>query len=617
MVPSLIKLFNVVAVEPDEIILDPEEVNFLAAKCGYLVHPKACTYDVMEFLKSIQANFNTTFYESWNQVYSLDEAQMRILQLIHYLTTYGTDYEGPTFTMNNFPEEMRFTDLKIIMPCSHEELFNRIKDLLRNDIALNTSTIDSLIEQLFDYKEDFGWNIDPEEIKNKEARTWYYVRFHKYPYDPFELMRIFMYNCRGNTMIINDSYTTETIKTNVNNLMVDFSYLDENHLKALASVFYRYKKIFLTMRHAAKYDELYCGDEMVIKINRVRRLARKYHKPFVTPVLQAILENHSDDKISSALQYENSTFFLVRVLNYLNSFNKETDLRTFLIRNGKIFIKKTVRKSSIDHCRINKIRQMVKGRISELLKDKAFNESGLPRTVRFPKYLELAAPVSEKMFIGSIPYGSSFRLNKNNYIGIYWRNEWGTRDFDLWAVGDNGLRIGWDGDHKNENILFSGDMTDADPEATEVLYGRDKWPDCIISVNRYNGKQGSKFRLFFGTDDLQSLPKNYMVNPDSIQISEDLISDSTETKVGIVHDNVVYFAALGSSESKLPNSLEALDISYEKAFYERISSFTTLREILLDAGFKEFQEENDTHPDIDLSGTLSKDTLISLLAPNS
>lgn len=616
MIPELIKLFNCVAVRPGEHLFKAETVNMLAARCGYLVHPDACTQDVVKFLESRQANFNSTFYESWEQVDSLHEAEMKVLQLVHYLSTYGTDYQGKTFTMNDFPKEMRFTTFTILMPCTEEELFSRITEMLESGIALNTETLDLIFEQALIYKREYGWSLVPEKIRNREAKAKYFISEGIYPYDGVELMRILMVAVKGSAMIINDRNTFNAITFNIDRVMAIFHNFDERHLKALAGVFYRYKRLLLIMRRSAKSSPLLASKEFIATINSIRRLARIFHRPFCEGVLQSVLTGrHSIEQIDSALKDETSPFVLIRLLNYINSVFLNRECRTFPIRNGKVFVSLREKDDKISKNDISIIRRMVMGRLAALIRPNALREDGTPLTVRFPEHLELAAPVSEKMFIGAIPYGSSYRLKANNYIGIYWRNEWGTFDYDLWMVGADGQRIGWAADLKSGNILFSGDMTTANPEATEIMYCRGTWPDCTIRVNRYNGLQGSKVRLFFGCDNLEELPKSYMVNPDTIQLSEDLTSDSKEMTVGVIKNNMVYFASLGSGNLRLPALQGDSPISFEKAFADHFSSYTGLREVLLGVGFKEYDHTFAAEPDIDLSGKLSKDTLISLLTP--
>lgn len=613
MIPDLIKLFNCVAVKPGEHLFNPEMVNMIAARCGYLVHPEACTKDALKFVESRAGNFNSTFYKGWKDVDSLQEAEMAVLQMLHYLTTYGTDYRGKTFTMNDFPEEMRYTEFKVLLPCTERDLYDRIMAMLQSGIALNTDTLSLIFEQAFEFSKEYGWEIEPDQIKNREGRALYYIKKKCLPYEPFELMRIIMFSARGNTMIINDKRTFESIGSNIIELASLFELLDDRHIESLATIFYRYKLIFLTIRSFAKSYWRTNNIDCVKKINRMRRLARTRHKPLKQGVLQTILSGkHSDEDIKNSLDAETSGFIMVRLLNYLNSTLRQADMRTFTIRNGSVWIEKRDGNKAIFPGRIEKVKDLVTARLSELLKAKAVKEDGSPVVVRFPEALELAAPVSEKLFVGPMPYGSKVPLSQSSYIGIYWRNEWGTRDFDLWIVGSNGERMGWDGYHKTLNMLFSGDMTNADPEATEIMYCRGNWPDCTVRVNRFNGVDGSKFRLFFGTDKIKNLPKNYMVNPDTIRFVEDFVSDKKEMTVAVVSDNTAYFTSMNLSENLLPSDKDR-DITVEKALIDHMQSFTPLREVLLNAGFAEYKE-GDSMPDIDLSKDLSKDTLIALFS---
>ena len=615
MLPELIKLFNCVALKPGTTLLPAKEVNLKAASAGYIVHPDACTVDALTVIESQSANFNTTFYADWEQVATLEEAEMKLLQLLHYISTYGTDYEGPTFTMNDLPAEMRFAELTLIMPCTEKDLFDRIMNMLASGIALNSNTVALLIRQLILLEEESGFSVNPERISNREAKTLYYKEKKIYPDDPFELMRLFMYEARGNALIINDKTTASGIYMNIPCIADIMSGLTEVQIENLASIFYRYKKIFLTMRRAAINFPFQGSKKFVSRINRLRKLAPRLHKPFQAPVLQSILNTtHSSDEILSALRRENSVFKLIRLLNYLNTAQSNNSMKVYVIRNRKIWIQIGKKNILPDDERIASIRMMVQERICNLLKGKSVKADGSAKTVRFPEFLNLAAPVSEKMFVGAVPYGSTYNLMTNNYIGIYWRNEWGTRDFDLWIVDNNNERIGWAAAHKKDNIMFSGDMTNADPEATEIMYCRGEWPDATIRVCRYNGKENSRFRLFFGCDTLTELPSNYMVNPDSIRLSEDLVSVSRETTVGIICGNKVCFTELDLNNKLIPSDLCQEGYNVERALQMHFSTFSSLKEILLAAGFKEFSNDCGTEPDIDLATKLSKDTLIDLLS---
>lgn len=617
MIPDLIKFFNCVAVKPDTPLLSPEIVNQLAAKCGYLVHPFACTEDVVKFLKSRVDNYNTTFYSSWKDVDSLQEAEMKVLQLLHYISTYGTDFQGTTFTMNDFPEDMRFAEFKIIMPCTERELFDRILSMLESGIALASETSDLLVEQLIIFSDENNWEIDIDRIKNKEARAKYYISKGIFPYEPFDLMRIIMQEARGNTLIINDTRTFDGLYHNIGNLIKLFAEFDESHIKSLATIFYRYKKIFLLLRWNAVHSIYPQRNKLVRTVNEIRRQARKLHKPFRPAVTNSILSpHHILEEISEAVEKTDSKFQLVRLLNYLNCKKNPSAFRIYKIRNNRIWMsaKPNQRLDSEQLNRIEKIYGIVEKRLISLLGEKSRKQDGSEVTVKFPQNIDIAAPVSEKMFIGPMPYGTKFPLHQNNYIGIYWRNEWGTRDFDLWVEDASGRRIGWAASLKEGELLFSGDMTNAEPEATEIMYCRGPWPDSNLRVVRYCGAPNSKFRLFFGSDNLSELPLNYMVNPNTIRFREEFYSDLREMTVAVISDNTVYFTAFGISDARIPLNIENSGVTLFKSIAENLSNHVSLKEILLKAGFKEYNPDDDTNPDIDLENELNKDTLISLFS---
>lgn len=635
MIPALIKFFNIVAVSPTDTKLDAVEVNSYAMRCGYFVHPDACTPDVVVFLKSQQANFNSTFYKSWEQVDNLDELQMRILQMVHYMSTYGTDYMGKAFTLNDAPPEMHFSEFTILMPCTERQLFERIADMLESPIALKAETLSPIMEQLEDYMTRYEWKVDVDKVANRESLVRLCDMYGTLPKSPEKLLRLIVFKATGMSMIIKNRNTWYALKNNAASVAAMISGLDDGQIKGLASIFYRYKPVFLALRNGACAGDQVISDnadrahtdkepvnDEVLKgcvkvINRIRRLAPEYHRPMTAGVLESILDTrHSINDINAALAKESSAFKLVRILNYIKSCCNCTGLRTFVIRSGRTYIKPWMRTSYYPlahYGRLQAIKAAVKNRLVELLSAKAKNEDGRAKTMRFPAYVELAAPVSERQFVGSVPYGSSYTLQPHNYIGIYWRNEWGAHDFDLWMVGIDGIRIGWAADHKSADILFSGDMTDANPEATEILYGRDTWPDGTVRVNRYNGNEGAMFRFFFGAENISNLKTGYMVNPDSIYFTEDMISTDRETMICTISDGKLYFASLNTGNGLLPG--DSKEFSYEAAFAQKFSNYISLRQIMLDAGYKEFVPDDDDTalPDIDLE-KLDKDTLIKLFS---
>ena len=632
MVPSLIKLFKTVAVRPDEHLLDPVEVNAYALRCGYFVMPGACTADCIAFLKTQEMNPNSTFYTDWGDVERRSELELHITQLIHYLSTYGTDFQGPTFTLKDFPAELTPSRLTVLKACTERELFNRIEAMLDSGIAISDDTLDQLIDQLEQFMYSYGWRVDVDKVANREAEIRLCRLYGILPTRPERLVRYLVYAATGMSTIIKNSTTWARLSDNAAKIAPDLRRLDETHIRALASVFYRYKPVFLAIRsgiasardeirgeqpwekkHTADYIHEYSTlySHIVRKINRIRRLARRYHRPMKPGVLESLLAGHDMDTIRAAVDAEKSMFKLVKLLNYLDYSRSDTDLRAYIIRNGKVFFKEAPRTDTVRLAMMSDIRNIVRQRLITLLAAKTHDVDGRTLTVRRPAYVEIAAPVSERQMVGAMPYGSTYTLARNNYIGIYWRNEWGTRDFDLWLTDSDGNRLGWASQHKTDQLLFSGDMTNADPEATEIFYGRGSWPDSTVQVLRYNGEQGSKFRLFFGSDDIRQLPQGYMVNPDSIHFTEDLVSDSREKTIALIHNGKVYFTAVSSGDHIVPStdkSVTAID-----ALTGRLQCCAMLWPLLAEAGFAEYDPASALPPDIDLTQP-DKDTLIRLFA---
>ncbi len=64
---STIKLFNK-AFKSQEI--DYRVIAQLATKVGYLIHPECCSQEVLEFLKQQKIDFNSTFYQAWEDITS-------------------------------------------------------------------------------------------------------------------------------------------------------------------------------------------------------------------------------------------------------------------------------------------------------------------------------------------------------------------------------------------------------------------------------------------------------------------------------------------------------------------------------------------------------------------
>ena len=82
------------------------EINNIAIKHGFLV-PKELCYEWLEiWLADLPESYNSTFYKSWNSIREKSRLELLLDQMIHYASTYGTNYQGETWV----PEELKSID---------------------------------------------------------------------------------------------------------------------------------------------------------------------------------------------------------------------------------------------------------------------------------------------------------------------------------------------------------------------------------------------------------------------------------------------------------------------------------------------------------------------------
>ena len=116
-------------------------------QCGYIIDKECSTKEVYDYLCSIDINTNTTFYSTWEDVKSKDRLELFIDQVLHYMSTYWTDYEWKPYIPNNqdFPE-VNFKEFKQIKSTTQEEIIDKCDWLLKSWIALNEETINDLFK---------------------------------------------------------------------------------------------------------------------------------------------------------------------------------------------------------------------------------------------------------------------------------------------------------------------------------------------------------------------------------------------------------------------------------------------------------------------------------------
>ena len=587
---SVIKLFNK-ALSGNSVPF--AEVNKLAVKVGYIVDPRCCTAEVLEFLKSLPVNINATFYKSWNDIISKNRFELFLDQIRHYASTYGTDFQGEVWTPNEGSDQPDYTDFKVITPITIEEVNTRCCEMLYTGIPLNENTLRMVLELITD--------VDIEKVKNKEAMMSLHKKFGTVPKDNVEFVRFLVFLATNKTLLIKDKTTLAALKVadiNLSELVYSFGDI------RLAEIFFRFKPIFLALRNTK---------ENKVVVNDLRRLADKYHKPMKVGFFENILALSSLPVGLQERLKECSNYKKVTLLQTILIRQKELDMRFFGIRNGKLWAKEEK----------SKIRGYYDELYAHVYNSLIISLSEKACEIKLPLEVKITLPTSEKSFIGNYPLGTSFNLsNTDSIVGIHWRGDEGARDIDMSLHSIDGRKYGWNAAYTNDSksIVYSGDMTFANPEAVELFYGNKGMTPCIVKVNRFSGEDKAKFRLFLATETITDMVKdyeidpyndkykNYMVNPNNILFMIDCEMNAKEKSVGVITGDKFILAEFKTGNKIVSGS--SITNKYTEYALSTLDCYLDLEKVLTDAGYT---INSGNEPDIDLT-KLSKDTLISLLA---
>lgn len=631
----LIEMFNMCPVVESTSTENTE--NFVrtlienGAKKGYLIDPRCANSYARAFLSGIDIKYNSTFYKSWGDVTNKTRFELFVDQIIHYMTTYGTEFNlGDGYLPNVYKGEPALNTYKVIKSCTYLELYNKCLDMLTSGIALKSNTVKVITDYMIQYLKLFPGEVVlwVDDIKNREALVILCDTFGILPKDGVKMFAHIMYKATGLTMIVKNRETRRMIRNSIDKPEVIslFKNLNDKQLRALAAVFNRYKELFVAFKSKATKNI----------INKISRYSKTCHKPMKRGYWETILHKNPDTVLATIeAEAEKATNF--KLLQVMQSIRERFFLAVgmgdnmFIVRNGKVFVtENSYTSTDILYHKWNEIYDVCKAQLIKNLKNKAC-------TVRFPENYELTCPTSEKNFIGDFPMGTSCKLSKNSVIGIYWRNEWGTRDFDLSYTDIDGNKIAWNSDYYNDNksVLYSGDITNAPNGANELIYFKDdNIPNGIVNINRYSGEPGSKYKLFFGNEVFKDFDevdmRKYMIDPNRVLLQSEITQGESEQQfIGMIFDGKFYFYSLSCGQSKVATALrktiakrtgkkmwenETVDVSSKELVQilkRKTVAAVSLKEILLEAGFIEAIDLET--PQLDLTA-VDRSTLIELFS---
>ncbi len=594
-------------------VVDAKTINETAVLRGYAVEKSCCSRAVEEWLASLTLSYNATFYKEWSDIVARDRFGLFIDQILHYASTYGTDFgvDGNGYVPNDGPETPNLKELKIVKCVSVREMFDKCYNILKSGIALKNETMKAVSNFILESKDENDFDIN--EVRNLEAQAYISLMTGVYPRGEFAVLRCLVYNYTGSAMLIKDNNTIKNISLKAK----DFDNLGQNknpvvslseeQVVGLSRIFNRYKRIILAMK----------TDKTARVINRISRLSKKNHVPLKIGFWESAISpvGYEAKNIGKYIKYakdhvdEINNFRKVRLLQSINvALDSDEKSKVYNVRNGKSFVR-TDYHPSYDKRYLVELRRVVDEALVRSLGRKACR-------VKFSKHVDLVLPSSEKSYIGNYPIGTSVDIGKNGVVGIYWRNEWDTHDFDLHFIDFEGNRIGWNAEYtrettKKNRVVYSGDMTNADPEAVECMYIPHDCPDAMVNVNQYNGCEKSKFRFFVGTEipDYNNI-RNHMVDPNNIRFDNMVdVNDERQKTVGIIHDGRFYVSNVVTGKRAVSFS-NKYTTEYINTICSRVGCYVLVKDVLLRAGFV----EDDDNPELDLSGDLTKDVLIDLMS---
>ena len=569
---SILKLFNKALSESKK--YDEYYIKELL-KFGVVCSPY-CDYEVVyQYINEKKFNPNATFYKTIEDVTDKTRLELFIDQMVHYFTTYGTDFQARPFIVNDAPIDISQTFF--IDTVTEEEVTERCRNMLYSGIALSQETIENILIVLDN-------NFELKNIKNKEALCIICTNNDIYPDNAEDIVRVLVYKATDKSLLIKDKATLQLIAQSATIIPIALA-------EKLSEVFHRYKDIFISFKSNPLNKHT---------VNRIRKLAKKNHKPFVPAFWSNVLSMQKDLAVVEKKVGELNNFKKISLLNTcLQYIYNDTNIKPYVIRNGKLWIDIENRR---DKEKLKYFRDVFDIIYQSLIQSIEKNKC----EIILPESLVVLAPTSEKNFMGEIPIYSYISLKNNAIIGINWKEKDGAKDLDLSMINTQGGKIGWNADFYDEakSFIYSGDMTTADPEATELLYRKNESDvEGIVKVNPYHSQENAKYTVFFAQEPItkSKFRKNYSVHPENIIYRyEDTIS--SEKILGVFADNKFIFCNFKLKNKRVSEqSITDLQLIYLKQIHKHLLS---LEQILTDAGFIVTKSKDCV---------LSKDTVIKCL----
>ena len=491
---------------------------------------------VQEVISKLGLNneiWSNTFHKSWEKVENASIEQLVFEQLVHYFSTYGMEMlgleamplipcEAVLSNKDALPNIKAFTVIRVV---DYNTAIAVVENLLKTVKAPHKNDIGAYIE-LMEYTD-----LKVDELTSFELKIARCKQLDTVPTNGQDFIRYAIYEMTGSTLVIKNDKVIAKIKdyclrypNKAYNLL---SKCDEVEL---AKVFYRLKPLILAFKESDRCKPI---------VNKIRRLATTHHEPLsdvnIANLANLVIENRLNDVYKLLKKADNRT--LVKLINFAGT---DSDVKIFNIRNGSTYV--TERKTN------SKVSTVIMAACLEQLR---INNAGkfAGKTFLIPGYVEYAVPVSEKQMIGNIPYGTIIYGTEGDIItpAIWWTNANGGTDrvdIDLHLINAT-EHFGWNAGYRSgdRKVLYSGDMTDADPYATEayrVIAGEDDV--YLLNACLYNGANDTPFKFMLTDVDITNKGKAPVNVEDALFPPIDMKFNGTnQINIGFIRGNSICF----------------------------------------------------------------------------
>lgn len=414
-------------------------------------------------------NITTLFTREERETASLEH--LLVKQLLHYIEVYGLDMPG---LFNLECNNGTIVSMRFVKGITRDELAQKVQNLLYANAPVKDA---EQIKRIIDH---FHLTFDINRVANNELR----VLLWNDELDAFtsgdDAVRYLCYEATGDALLIKSPEVIEAVKK-----VPWVPFFFELHTLPLAQVFNRHKRIILAAKNAKNFHA----------INRISRLSKTRHVPIKESIAKTFVHRALVAE-SWYAAYALKSVTLRDKFKYLNLLAQkklQSETAAFKIRNGKVHIRTDRLVYPLQD--IGRVEQAV---LESLEKDLAHLKD---QTILLDKSVDYGLPISRKQTVGNLPFGTKVTSDSNEISsGMYWENAWGATDLDLSTIDMEGNRVGWGSlrGYQDENIIYSGDLTNARNGAMEFMTSRNE--DYGLFVNIYSGKPGSEMELIVGSN---------------------------------------------------------------------------------------------------------------------